>query len=211
MLTAVVTFSAAAALLVVLPGPDTMVVLRSAVRGGRRRATWTALGGLTGLVIWVSVTALGLAAALRASHDLYLALKIAGAGYLVWLGIRSLCSRGLGRSGMEPAAQARLDPAPVRFGAGYGAGLATNLLNPKIGVLFVALLPGFIPAGHSVAGTSLLLGAIYIAETAVYVAVLIGLTASVQRWLANPRVRRYLDRLVGTVFVGLGVQMVVGP
>lgn len=215
MLTAVVTFSAAAALLVLLPGPDTLVVLRSAVRGGRRRATWTALGGLTGLVVWVTVTALGLAAALRASHDLYLLLKIAGGGYLVWLGIRSLRSRGLG--GSDPGGSAtEVDPAPPvvatgRFWEGYGAGLATNLLNPKIGVLFVALLPGFIPAGASVAGTSLLLGGIYIAETAVYVALLVGLSATVRQWLERPRVRRRLDRLIGTVFVGLGVQMVARP
>lgn len=214
MLTSVLTFGATAALLVLLPGPDTMVVLRSAVRGGRRRATWTALGGLTGLVVWVSATALGLAAALRASHDLYLLLKIVGAGYLVWLGVRSLRSRGLG----DPTTGAPAAPVPSgsstgpgRLWEGYGAGLATNLLNPKIGVLFVALLPGFIPAGQPVATTSLLLGAIYIAESAVYAALLVGLSASVQRWLARPHVRRRLDQLMGTVFVGLGVQMVARP
>lgn len=211
MLTAVLAFSVAAALLVLLPGPDTLVVLRSAVRGGRRRATWTALGGLTGLVVWVTVTALGLAAALRASHDLYLLLKIAGAGYLVWLGIRSLRSRGLDVAAPVPAPAADRPADTGRFWEGYAAGLATNLLNPKIGVLFVALLPGFIPAGHPVAATSLLLGAIYIAETAVYVAVLVGLSASVQRWLARPDVRRRLDQVIGTVFIGLGVQMVARP
>lgn len=208
MLAAVTAFSVAAALLVMLPGPDTLVVVRSMVRGGRRRAAWTAIGGLTGLVIWVAVTALGLAAVLRASHDAYLALKLAGAAYLIWLGVQSLRARALG-----PVPEASASPAPARrrLGEGFGAGLSTNLLNPKIGVLFVALLPGFIPAGHSVGATSLLLGAIYIAETAVYVVVLIALSGPVVRWMSNARVRRRLDRLMGVVFVAFGIQLAAKP
>jgi threonine/homoserine/homoserine lactone efflux protein len=215
--TALLAFGLAAALLVVLPGPDTLVVLRSMVRGGRRRAAWTALGGLTGLVVWVSVTALGLAALLRASHDAYLALKWAGAAYLLWLGVQSLRSRTLGAppAGGEatpgPPTSAR---APTRtFGGlgGFGAGLATNLLNPKIGVLFVAMLPGFVPEGHAVATTSLLLGAIYIAETAAYLAVLIAVAGPVVRWMGQAHVRRRLDRLMGAVFVGFAAQLLAKP
>ena len=206
MTTALLAFSAAAALLVVLPGPDTLVVIRSMVRGGRRRAAWTAAGGLTGLVVWVSITAMGLSAVLHASHDAYVGLKLAGAAYLVWLGVQSLRSRTLG----TPLTTGAVTPstgAPARrprVAEGFGAGLSTNLLNPKIGVLFVAMLPGFIPAGESVTTTSLLLGAIYIAETAVYVAALIALSGPVVRWMGNPRVRRRLDRLMGVVFVGFG-------
>lgn len=215
---ALLAFSLAAALLVVLPGPDTLVVLRSMVRGGRRRATWTALGGLTGLVVWVSVTALGLAALLRASHDAYVALKWAGAAYLLWLGVQSLRSRTLRAGsttgtglvgGGEAAAPVHQEPGSA-FDA-FGAGLATNLLNPKIGVLFVAMLPGFVPEGHGVATTSLLLGGIYILETAAYVAVLIALSGPVVRWMGRARVRRRIDRLMGAVFVGFAVQLVAKP
>lgn len=210
MFTTVAAFSLAAALLVILPGPDTLVVLRNMVRGGRRRAIWTAAGGITGLMVWVSITALGLAAVLRASHDAYLVLKIAGAAYLMWLGIQSLRSRTLG-PGLDAVASGPAVPLPAPTGRrfeGYGAGLATNLLNPKIGVLFVAMLPGFIPAGDPVATGSLLLGAIYIAETAVYMAVLIALSGPVARWMSTPAVRRRLDRLMGAVFVLFGVQLV---
>jgi threonine/homoserine/homoserine lactone efflux protein len=209
MLTAIAAFSVAAALLVVLPGPDTMVVVRGMVRGGRRRALWTAAGGLTGLLIWVAVTALGLAALLRASHEAYLALKILGACYLVWLGIQSLRSRG------EAKVSATVDerPASGRVGGlgGYGAGLATNLLNPKIGVLFVAMLPGFVPAGQSVGTGSLMLGAVYIIETALYLGVLIALSGPVLRWMSDGRIRRRVDRMVGVVFVGFGMQLVTKP
>ncbi|ANH38534.1 Homoserine/homoserine lactone efflux protein [Nocardioides dokdonensis FR1436] len=211
MLTAVLAFSLAGALLVVLPGPDTLVVIRGMVRGGRRRAVWTALGGLTGLVVWVSITALGLAALLHASHAAYLALKIAGAAYLVWLGVQAFRSR-TGDVPVEAPVTAASGPGPrERRTSGFGAGLATNLLNPKIGVMFVALLPGFVPSGASVATTSMLLGGIYITETAVYVAVLIALSGPVVRWMAEPRIRRRLDRLMGTVFVAFGVQLAVKP
>lgn len=165
-------------------------------------------------MVWVTITALGLAAVLRASHDAYLVLKLAGAAYLVWLGIQSLRSRTLGPrldvAPAESAASYRPPPSGRRF-EGYGAGLATNLLNPKIGVLFVALLPGFIPAGDPVGAGSLLLGAIYIAETTIYMAVLIALSGPVVRGMSAPSVRRRLDRLMGVVFVMFGVQLVAKP
>lgn len=199
MTQAVLTFSVAAALLVVLPGPDTLVIIRSMLRGGRRRAVLTAVGGLTGLCVWVAAASLGLAAVLRASHDAYYALKIAGAVYLVWLGIQSVRAR---RSVSMPEER----PAAART-SGFGAGLLTNLLNPKVGVFFVAFLPGFVPDGMPVGATSLLLGGIYIVETAVYAAVLVALYGPVVRWMTTDRVRRRLDRLMGVVFIGFGVRL----
>src|ERR1700712_3335205 len=94
MLVAVGTFTLAAILIVLLPGPDTLVVIRNLIRGGRRTAVRTVFGVLSGLVIWVVAASLGLSAILSASHDAYLALRIVGAVYLVWLGVQSLRSRG---------------------------------------------------------------------------------------------------------------------
>lgn len=204
--TAVTAFALAAALIVVLPGPDTLVVVRAMVRGGRRRASWTALGGLTGLLVWVTLTVVGLAALLRASAEAFLVLKVAGAAYLLWVGIRTFRSAGAALG--DPATPDESPRGRERRAAGYAAGLATNLLNPKVGVLFVALLPGFVPEGRSVPLTSLLLGAIYIAETALYMVVLVTLSDPVLRRLSDPRFRRWLDRVVGAVFVGFGVQLV---
>lgn len=203
--TAVTAFALAAALIVVLPGPDTMVVVRAMVRGGRRRAFWTALGGLTGLLVWVTLTVVGLAALLRASAEAFLVLKVVGAAYLLWVGVRTFRSGG---AALVTPAAAEGPPGAERPLAGYAAGLATNLLNPKVGVLFVALLPGFVPEGHSVPLTSLLLGVLYIAETALYMVVLVALSDPVLRRLSDPRFRRWLDRVVGAVFVGFGVQLV---
>jgi threonine/homoserine/homoserine lactone efflux protein len=209
VLTALLTFTTASVLIVLLPGPDTLVVVRNLLRGGRRQATWAAVGVLSGLTVWVATAALGLSALLRASHAGYDALRIAGAAYLFFLGVQSLRSRAVPMSG-EPAMQ---EPEPVRrrrpalLGSGFGAGLATDLLNPKVGVFFVTFLPGFVPHGTNVAFASAAFGAIFIVETALYFAVLVGLATKVTRWMNDPRIRRRLERATGVVLLGFGVRL----
>jgi threonine/homoserine/homoserine lactone efflux protein len=202
MLTALVTFSLAAALIVLLPGPDTLVVVRNLIRDGRRGATLTVLGVLSGLAIWVVTAALGLAALLRASRDGYTALRLVGAVYLVWLGVNSLRARAA-----KHADEITATSPPKLLGVGYRAGLATDLLNPKVGVFFVTFLPGFVPSGHPVGSTSLVFGAIFVIETAAYFALLLMLAGRITRWMSQPAIRRRLDRATGLVLIGFGVRL----
>ena len=201
MPTAVLTFSLAAALIVLLPGPDTLVVVRALLRDGRAAAVLTVAGVLTGLSVWVMAAALGVSALLRASHEGYLLLRSVGAVYLVWLGVQSLRAR---RSLMPADAAGR----PGLLGSGYVAGLATDLLNPKVGVFFVTFLPGFVPPGHSVGTTTVLFGAIFVVETLAYFLALLLLAGRVTSWLDDPVVRRRLDRATGLVLVGFGARLV---
>jgi threonine/homoserine/homoserine lactone efflux protein len=202
MLLSLGAFTLAAALIVLLPGPDTLVVLRNLLRGGRSVAAQTVLGVLTGLMVWVVTASLGLSAVLRASHDGYLALRVAGALYLLYLGVQSLRSRG-----QQPASGERRRQGLI--GAGYGAGLATDLLNPKVGVFFVTFLPGFVPSGHSVGWLSLLLGSIFVVLTAVYFAVLIAVSGRITHWLTTAHIRRRMDRVTGTVLIAFGIRLAV--
>ncbi|MGZ8750892.1 MAG: LysE family translocator [Pseudonocardia sp.] len=205
MLTASVTFALAAALIVLLPGPDTLVVLRNLVRGGRRRAALTVAGVLCGLSVWVTAAALGMAALLHASEGAYLALRVAGAAYLLWLGIATLRSRTV--PDMLPGGVP--DSSRRSVGRGFGAGLATDLLNPKVGVFFVTFLPGFVPDGQPVGAASLAFGAIFVLETAVYFALLLFLAGRITGWLRDTTVRRWLDRATGTVLIGFGLRLAV--
>ena len=207
MLVALLTFAFAAALIVLLPGPDTLVMLRSLVRGGRSRGIATAMGILTGLAVWVSAAALGLSALLKASHLGYDALRIAGAVYLIWLGISSLLLRRTKPDAEQPERPARRG----LLGHGFFAGLLTDLLNPKVGVFFVSFLPGFVPHGASVGWTTMLFGAIFIAETALYCALLVTLAGRVTAWMNTPRTRRRLDMATGTVLIGFGVRLALEP
>jgi RhtB (resistance to homoserine/threonine) family protein len=203
VLVAITTFTLAATFIVLLPGPDTLVVMRNLIRGGRATAIRTVLGILCGLVIWISVAVAGLTAVLSASENAYLALRIVGAAYLVWLGVQSFRSRGsMADLGEESSRRSLL-------GTGFVAGLLTDLLNPKVGVFFVTFLPGFIPAGYSVPAMSVLLGAIFLVLTVIYCAVLIAATGRLMGWLATDRVRHWVERTTGVILVGFGIRLAV--
>lgn len=201
MLVAVGSFTLAAAFLVLLPGPDTLVIVRNIVRGGRRLGVSTVLGIQTGLVIWIAAAILGLSALLRASDVAYTTLRIVGACYLVWLGVQSWRNRGAVLDASAPQPRRR-------FGAtGYWAGLLSNLFNPKVGVFFVTFLPAFVPPGAPVTPTLLLFGAIFVALNLSYQLPLVLLAGKVTELFSRERVRRRLDVLAGTVLVGFGIRL----
>lgn len=195
-------FTGAAVLIVLLPGPDTLVVVRSLLRGGRRQGLLTAAGNICGLVIWVTSAVVGIAALLRASEIGYDVLRAAGACYLVWLGIQAWRSRGVVES--ETADRAARGGI---LGTGFRAGILTNLLNPKVGVFFVTFLPGFVPDGASVTLTTAAFGAIFVVLTALYWLLLVGLSGRVTAWMNVPAVRRRLDVATAAVLVAFGVRL----
>lgn len=211
MIAALLGFALAATLLIVAPGPDSLLVLRNTLRGGRRAGWVTASGTLSGLLIWAIAAALGLSALLRASQLGYDALRFAGAGYLVWLGMTSLGllrRRNAGPQTMSKAGQpSPFAPGPTRWGRTYLNGLVCDLCNPKIGVFFVAFLPGFIPAGASPAMFSFMLGLWFVAETGVWLAALAWMTARGVHWLRRPAVQRWLERGTGVVLIGFGLRL----
>jgi threonine/homoserine/homoserine lactone efflux protein len=152
----------------------------------------------------VVTAALGLSAVLRTSHHAYLALRVVGAAYLLWLGFQSLRARAAAPDTAAPKRRALT-------GSGYPAGLATDLLNPKVGVFFVTFLPGFVPSGYSVGWMSLVLGAIFVVLTAAYFAVLLALSGRVTRWMSTTRIRRRMDRTTGVVLIALGARLALEP
>jgi len=195
---------AASVLIVMLPGPDTLVVVRNLLRGGRSRATTTAVGVLCGLAVWVAAACLGLSALLQASHTAYDVLRYVGGAYLLFIGIQALRSRLGAHDEADVVVRSRYGPL---LGSGFVAGLATDLLNPKVGVFFVTFLPAFVPRHESVGAVTLLLGAIFIVETFVYFALLIRAGDRVVAWMKNPRTRQRLDRGAGLVFIAFGVRL----
>lgn len=202
MLVALVSFTLASVLIVLLPGPDSLVVVRGLVRGGRRGGALTAAGVLCGLGVWVSATALGISALLRASEVGYDVLKVVGACYLLWLGFRSLTS--LRRTIEQPAAVEALEA--IR--SGFWAGFLTDILNPKVGVFFVSFLPGFIPSdAGSIGWVTLGFGAWYTVLSALYFAALVAVSSTVAGWMSSARIRRRLDAATGLVLVAFGLRL----
>lgn len=199
------TYAVAAALLTLLPGPDTAVVLATALNGGRRAAARAAGGVAVGLLFWAGAASLGVAAVLRASAELFSVFRVACIAYLLWLAFQAFRT-AVRRSPKVVAAEA---PASGRFRLpwGFRRALVTAVLNPKLGVFFVVFLPQFVPEGTSTLLMTLLFGAIQAAEALVWYLAL-GSVAVLARTLLNrPRVRRAIDGLTGVVFVFFGARL----
>ncbi len=191
-------FLAVSALLIVVPGPDMALVARNALWAGARGGILTSLGGVTGLVIWSLAASVGVAALLRASEPAFLALKVVGAAYLVFLGVQAL--RAAWRRDERTA------PPRTRSRRVYRQGLVSNLGNPKIAVFFTSFLPQFAPAGASFF-TLLALGLVFSLMTLSW---LVGYSVVVARAgdvLRRPRVRRALEGVTGAVLIGFGVRL----
>ena len=212
MTTALLGFALASTLVILAPGPDSMLVMRNTMRGGRRTGWVTACGTLSGLAIWALAAALGLSALLQVSHVGYDILRFCGAAYLIWLGVTSL-AHFRGRRPAEPAEAGRsavpglAGPRAVRPSRAYLNGLLSNLLNPKISGFFMAFLPAFVPAGASTAEFSLVLGVWFIAETGLWLAVVAWLAGRGVRWLRRPGVQRWIERVTGLVLIGFGLRL----
>lgn len=200
-LSPLLAFVVAATILTLTPGVDTAMVLRSAAVGGRRSAALAATGIALGCLVWGAAVAIGLGALLRASELAYNVLKWAGAAYLLWQGGRLLLAPR--RSRVTGAAED--DASDVT--AAFRRGLLTNLLNPKVGVFYVTFLPQFVPAAANVAWYTFFLACLHVLLTLLWFALLIAATASLGRWLRQPRIIRWLDCLTGAVFVAFSIRL----
>lgn len=198
-------FVGIAALVIVAPGPDTVLVTKNALMHGRRAALATSLGVNTGLLIWTVAAALGVAAVVRESAVAFTVLKLVGAVYLVWLGLQAL--RAARRHAAPEALHAARQSPRVGALLGYRQGLLSNLANPKIAVFFTGLLPQFVSAGKPILEPFLLLGGLFVLMTVVWLSGYALVAARASAVLGRPRVRAALDRVTGVVLVGLGVRL----
>jgi threonine/homoserine/homoserine lactone efflux protein len=197
----VVAFLGVSALVIVTPGQDTALRIRNALLGGRRAAAFTALGVSAGQAAWALAAAAGVSALLRASEPAFVALRIAGAAYLVFLGAQALLG-ARHRRAEAPGAPAAADALPAA--RAFRQGLLSNLGNPKMAIFFTSLLPPF--AGGSFAGL-LALGLAFSAMTLTWLTAY-GIAVSRARdVLRRARPRRVLDAIAGTALVALGIRL----
>lgn len=196
------SFALVVGLLTLTPGVDTALILRTAALGQRRRAWGVVLGIQTGTMIWGTASAAGLSVLLTASRVAYETLRWAGVCYLLWMGVQLLRKR-------SQATPDGPDETPGGGGlwAGWRRGTVTNLLNPKVGVFYVAVLPPFIPAGAPHLPAGVLLTSVHVVEGTLWSAVLIGFAHTLRGWLRHPAARRLLDRITGTAVLGFGVKL----
>ena len=200
----VLVFIGVAAIVIVVPGPDTAVVTKNVLVHGRRAALGASLGVSAGLAVWTVAAAVGVASVLRASAVAFTVLKLVGALYLIWLGLQALRAARLAARHEGSF----LDARPV-LGAvgGFRQGFFSDLANPKIGVFFTSLLPQFVAPGHPVLLPFLALGAVFVLMTIVWLSAYCLVAAWAAETLQRPRVRAALDRLTGVVLIAIGLRL----
>ena len=198
-----IAFSAAATIITVTPGMDTALVLRTAAVGGVKRGIAAAFGIGLGCLAWGASVALGLGALIAASHLAYNALRWVGAAYLAWLGLNLLVKP---RQGLVKAGKNGVSVRGDTFGA-LRSGLATNLLNPKVGVFYVSFLPMFVPTGYAVAPFLFLLAATHASMGVAWLSAIAAATVPLGKALSRPGVVRALDRATGCVFLGFSARL----
>jgi len=194
------------ALVIVTPGPDTALTIRNTLVGGRTSGVATGLGVVSGQACWTLAASAGVAALIVASEPAFLALKLVGAAYLVYLGLQALAAAVL------PSRTAML-PAERETGRGldrrtaYRQGLLSDLGNPKAAAFFTSLLPQFAPSGGGAFWTMLALGALMCAMTLAWLTLYATAVARAGDVLRRPRIRRTIEGITGFALVALGVRL----
>ncbi len=202
MLRVLVTFAPVAGLLTLTPGATTALVVRNALRGGRRHAFLTTSGTSAGVLVWGCCAAAGVAAIVAASSSAFDVIKLVGAVVLVAMGVRSLL--GSGHLGPDAAPSA---PSLVSDRRALREGLITSLANPKLAVFFVALFPQFVPRGTPVLPATLAMVGVLVSFDLIWYSVLAALVSRAKRRFVEGRWARRVERLTGAVLVGLGVRL----
>ena len=204
---ALLSFTLAAGLLTITPGLDTALVLRTAAVEGGKQAMLAGIGICFGCLLWGAAASFGLSALLAVSGFAYGVLRIAGAIYLGYLGIKLLI-RAFASTSSNSGAELE------EYGSGDGSlwfkrGLLTNLLNPKVGVFYLSFLPQFIPTGVPVWSFSVLLAFIHATQGFLWFLLLTNATELISSWLRQRRVVTALDSLTGAILIAFGLKLVL--
>jgi threonine/homoserine/homoserine lactone efflux protein len=194
-------------LLVLAPGPDTTVVLKNSLAGGRRAGIASLLGVSFGGAVQGTAAALGVGELITRSQPLFLTIRYIGAAYLCWLGIQAFRAARRGK-GLD------LESVPAEPGRGRVArwwlqGALSDLTNPKVLAMYLSVLPQFLTRGHADVGTALLLAWTVVVLGTIWQLVVVALVHRMRDWLRSRRVRATMDAATGTALVGFGIALAV--
>ena len=211
--TSLLSFAVVAGLMTITPGLDTALVLQQASRFGSRVAMASALGINLGVLVWAVAATLGVSALLATSEVAYTVVRLAGALYMVWLGGRMIWEavRGEDEAVLPTEGARAVAGRAMTPWAGFRKGFLVNLMNPKIGAFYVALLPQFLPDGvHPVLG-GVLLALVHNVEGILWFALIVLAVDRARDLLQRPAVQRGVDAVAGVVVVGFGLRLALSP
>jgi threonine/homoserine/homoserine lactone efflux protein len=198
----IATFALLSLVLTITPGPDSLLVLRSSLRAGRRTGIRVAAGATGGSLFWGLCSAAGLTALMAASAQAFRAVQLAGAAYLVFQGIRGWRAARSSSGGHE-----RPDRGPE---PGFRTGLLSNVLNPKVGLFFLTVIPQLVPHHAHVAPYALAFAVTDALIAGAWLTAIAWISGRARALLRRPRTRAALDRAAGAALIALGVKVAAG-
>ena len=212
MIQQLLAFAAASLVVIVVPGPDMMLVLKNTARSGRTGTLWTAIGIMTWLAILAVAAALGITTLFTASPTLFTAVRIAGGIYLVFLGIQALRSYlALRRRGPATATEVPPESTTVTSrtrSTSFRQGLLCNLLNPKVAAFYLSLFPQFSLAPLPPMTQHILLAGMFWVLCLFWYIALVTLLSRLTRILQSPAFVRRTEALAGGALTGLGAVVI---
>lgn len=202
-----VAFLGIAGLLTIIPGADTALVTKNAIARGRTAAFFTTFGICLGCLCHATASALGLSVVLRESARLYEWVKLVGAGYLVYIGVRALWSSRTISNQSIPENGIGVSNSRRCLLRSFTEGLFTNLLNPKVAIFYLTFLPQFIAPGEPVLRKSLFLAGIHVLMGLAWLCSYATLLDRMSAVLTHPSVKRKLEAFTGAVLVAFGLRL----
>ena len=205
-ITALTTYLIAITLLTITPGVDTMLVIRNTARGGWRDGAVSSLGICSALFLHATISAIGISMVLLQAAWPFSLLKLAGAGYLIWLGLGSW-RKILKQETFEVINGKSTGGVTFLVGRSLREGFLSNILNPKTAIFYMAFLPQFINPAQSALMQSTFLAGLHFVIAMVWQCLLALMVKQLKIWLQKPRVSQVFDGVTGTVMVGLGLRV----
>jgi threonine/homoserine/homoserine lactone efflux protein len=189
-------------------------VISQTLRSGRRAGLACTFGVFSGVAVHATASSLGLSAVLARSAEAFTVVKVIGAGYLLYLGVRALWvarprRRPPGTEPREPTGATEPSDARAGSAGAYRRGFLSNVLNPKVALFFLTFLPQFVRPGSPALAQTLLLAGIFVSMGALWLTCVVLAVGRMARVLRTERLRAVMERITGTVLVGLGVRLAV--
>lgn len=199
-------FTAVALMIVMVPGVDSLLVLKNTIIHGKKAGFFTMVGIILALVVWTTLAVLGLATIISKSMVVFLTIKYAGAAYLIYLGIQSWRARAQNMMLQEELPIEIVGEKNVSLSC-MTQGITTDLLNPKTLLLYVTLMPQFIQPNFNINTQLIVLAGILIALSIVWLGIVILVMNVIRKWFMKQTVQAIFNKITGVMLVGIGIRI----
>ncbi|SOC41529.1 homoserine/threonine efflux transporter [Ureibacillus acetophenoni] len=201
------TYISIATMMVVIPGADTMLLVKNTLSYGPKAGRYTVLGMATGLTFWTVIAILGLSVVIAKSVFLFSTIKYLGAAYLIYLGIKSIFAKSVfSLEEIKSQANTLTNSSTHHNRESFMQALLSNVLNPKTVLVYITIMPQFIDLNENVNQQLFMLAAILTSLAVLWFLTLVGIIDYAKKWLNSPKFQKVFQKSTGLILVGFGVK-----